>query len=125
MLLDRIQYDNDIISISMQGLALRNEIIQNNIANSELPNFKKSDVMFEQSLQNEIDKYKENGEMNLENVKPKVKVVNKELSYRLDGNNVDMEAEMVSLYKNDSKYSSMASSVMNNYKRINLVLNAK
>lgn len=125
MLLDRIQYDNDIISISMQGLALRNEIIQNNIANSELPNFKKSDVLFEQSLQNEIDKYKENGEMNLENVKPKVKVINKELSYRLDGNNVDMEAEMVSLYKNDSKYSSMASSVMNNYKRINLVLNAK
>ncbi len=117
--------ENAVIEVSMQALSLRNDIIQNNIANSELPNFKKSKVLFEDVLKNVVEDYKKTGDLNLSEIKPRIIIEKSNLSYRLDGNNVDIEEEMVNLYENDSRYSTLASSVINNYKRINLVLSAK
>lgn len=125
MILNKVYNENSILEAAMQASILNNQVIQNNIANAELPNFKKSYVSFNDVLQDAVEEYKNTGEISISNVTPSVIVENKELSYRLDGNNVDIEEEMVALYTNDSRYSVMASSVVNNYKSINLVLNSK
>ncbi|MDR2939028.1 MAG: flagellar basal body rod protein FlgB [Clostridiales bacterium] len=117
--------DNAIIEFSLQSLAVRNNIIQNNIANAELPNFKKSEVLFEDVLKSAVEGYKSTGNLDLSNIKPRIVTEKASLSYRIDGNNVDIEEEMVKLYQNDARYSTLASSIINNYKRVNLVLSAK
>ena len=124
-LIDGIFNDNAILEMSLQGLALRNQVIQHNIANAELPNFKRSRVVFEDVLQGVVQNYKETGRLSLSKIDPSVVRENTNLSYRLDGNNVDIEAEMVELYTNDAKYHTIAGSVVNNYKRINLVLSGR
>jgi flagellar basal-body rod protein FlgB len=106
----------------MTQLAKRNEITQNNIANAELPNFKKSVVSFEESLRKEVENAGRRGELRLENVKPRIFKIQKDLSYRLDGNNVDIETEMTKLYETDSKYATLAACVRNAYARFNLAL---
>ena len=108
----------NILGFSMSQLAKRNEIIQNNIANAELPGFKKSAISFEAALQKELKSEKPR----LENVTPQIYQVQKDLSYRLDGNNVDIETEMTKLHETDSKYATLATCVRNSYARFNLVL---
>jgi flagellar basal-body rod protein FlgB len=108
----------DVLGFSMAQLAKRNEIIQNNIANAELPGFKKSAISFEAALQKEL---KKNGGK-LENARQEIYAVQKDLSYRLDGNNVDIETEMTKLYETESKYATLAACVRNYYARFNLVL---
>ena len=125
MYLNGIFNDNRILEMGMQGLALRNEVIQNNIANAELPNFKRSNVIFEDVLQNVVQSYRETGRVNLSRLNPRVVRENTNLSYRLDGNNVDIEAEMVGLYVNDAKYQTLVGTVINNYRRFNLVLSGR
>ena len=125
MYLNGIFYDNRVLEMGLQGLALRNQVIQNNIANAELPNFKRSSVIFEDVLQNVVQSYKETGKVNLSRINPRVVRENTSLSYRLDGNNVDIEAEMVGLYVNDAKYQTLVGTVINNYRRFNLVLSGR
>lgn len=125
MYLNGIFNDNRILEMGLQGLALRNQVIQNNIANAELPNFKRSNVIFEDVLQNVVQSYRETGRVNLSRLNPRVVRENTNLSYRLDGNNVDIEAEMVGLYVNDAKYQTLVGTVINNYRRFNLVLSGR
>jgi flagellar basal-body rod protein FlgB len=106
----------------MAQLAKRNAIVQNNIANAELPGFKKSALSFEEALRREIAGAGRSGELRLENVKPEIFKIQKDLSYRLDGNNVDIETEMTKLHETDSKYAALATCVRNSYARFNLVL---
>lgn len=48
----------DRISRALDASALRQNVIANNIANVDTPNYKRSEVRFEQFLQQELDAYK-------------------------------------------------------------------
>ncbi len=122
MLFDNMFIQNEIIGSALQASVLRNQVIQNNIANAEVPGFKKSAVSFETSLAKAVDEAKKTGKLDLRQVMPSINKVNTNFSYRLDGNNVDIEEEMVNLYENSVKYDAMVSMATNNIKRLSLVL---
>ena len=122
MILDSLYTQNDIIGSAMQAGVLRNEVITGNIANADTPGYKKKVVNFETYLDAELKSVRKTGDINLNKLKPTVQTLHSDYSYRLDGNNVDPEAEMIELYKNSARYDALQGSILNNYKRINLVL---
>ena len=105
-----------------RGLAaanLRQEVISNNIANVNTPNFKKSDVVFEELLAKEIG-MDDSGRLPLVRThdrhlpvgmigKAKTSIQeNDTTTMRVDNNNVDIDIEMASLAKNQLYYNAMA-----------------
>ncbi len=110
----------------------RNEVIAQNIANVDTPNYKKKTVRFEEYLGQALDdgfkgfttdkRHIQIGGGDAENAKIKVTVENKELSTRLDGNNVDIESEMASLAKNDIRYNALAQSISGGFARLKSVI---
>jgi len=121
MLLDGVLTQNSILEAAMQGQQIRKDVILNNIANVDTPNYKRKVVAFEESLKDSLRRAKTGEKPDLDGVKITLRQVNKDLKYRLDGNNVDIEVEMLELYETSVRYDVMANSVMNNYKRINSV----
>ena len=116
---------NDIIAQGMRAAQLRNNVIVHNIANVDVPGFKRSIVEFETLLRQELDNAAaRNRPVDFNNTVPLVHIANEHLFSRLDGNNVDIEAEMVALFQNSTRFEVMTMSVMNNYRRISTVLNA-
>ena len=117
----------DVLGSAMQASALRDTIHAHNIANADVPNFKKYDVVFEPFLQNALEEAKVNGVIDLKKVNfdvlvPEVQKIYKNFEYRIDGNNVDVEAEMAALYQNSVRYEILANGVMGSYQQINTVL---
>ncbi|MDR2899635.1 MAG: flagellar basal body rod protein FlgB [Clostridiales bacterium] len=116
---------NELIGTALQAASVRNLVINNNLANNDVPGFKKNVVSFEELLEDELQSAELTGQVNLDRLTPRVVPSLENYSYRLDGNNVNIETEMVELYKNASKYDVMAQSVINNYRRINLVITGR
>ena len=121
MLLDGVLTQNSILETAMQGNMIRKDVILNNIANADTPNYKRRVAGFEESLKDSLRRSRSSKKKDLSGVKTTIRKVNKDLKYRLDGNNVDIEVEMLELYETSVRYDVLANSVMNNYKRINSV----
>ena len=113
----------DILAKALEGTWARNQAIVGNIANADTPGYKRQDVAFESYLAQAIEQTKRGSEVNLEQVKPKVYTDNASMSYRLDGNNVDVDTEMGYLAENQLRYNALISQVNYNFSRIKSVLN--
>ena len=124
-MLEGLFLQNDILGSAMQAAIVRNDVISNNIANADVPNYKKKAVRFETYLSEALADAQRTGKLNLSKVKPRLMTEHAGYSYRIDGNNVDIEQEMVDLYQNSVKYDAMVNGVINNYKRINLIMSAR
>jgi flagellar basal-body rod protein FlgB len=104
----------------------RNQIITNNIANVDTPNFKRKDVEFQNLLEKEmlgegsLDKKVANA--NLSSLTPNVYTDNVSLSYRLDGNNVDIDTETANLAENQIRYYALMDAMTQEFSRIKTVL---
>lgn len=96
---------------------LRNEAIANNISNATTPGYKRQDVAFESELKKAlgIGRGKSTDErvsgVNTSRLNPKPYIDYEGLSYRLDGNNVDIENENVMLVENQLKYQGLLDSI--------------
>ncbi len=105
---------------------LRNDIIANNIANADTPGFKRKDVQFETYLKGAIagtdtlDETVSNIDLNELNSTTYTDQAN--LSYRYDGNNVDVNTENVELAKNQIRYYTLADSMTHEFTRLKSVL---
>lgn len=101
---------------------LRNTILTNNIANVDTPNYKRQDVQFETYLIEQLaggdtmDCYV--NDMDLSTLEPTIYTDQANLSYRLDGNNVDIDTENAELAKNQIKYNVMADSISQEFSRL-------
>lgn len=125
MNLNNLFVKNEILGASMTGAQFRNTVINHNIANVDVPNFRRGVVEFESMLLEEINEANTQGRrVNISHVTPRMHVSHNVLPHRNDGNNVDIELEMVALYQNSTRFEVMSSSLINNYNRINLVLNS-
>lgn len=95
----------------------RNEVISNNIANVSTPNFKRKDVEFEKYLlaelggANSATLSKTVANMELDSLNATMYTDSSVLSYRLDGNNVDIDTENVELASNQLKYQTLVQSI--------------
>jgi len=117
----------------------RRNVIANNIANVDVPHFKRSQVSFEAQMRRAVDskKYARENKVptKLTNTKhipfframdyKQVKVkthVDYLSTMRNDGNNVDVEHEMTLSLKNQLRYQALADHVSQNFKTMNIVL---
>lgn len=109
---------------------LRNEVIANNIANNTTPNYKRQDVAFESELKKalghvrgeDMDSRVSRVNDNLDRLKGKLYTDMENYSYRLDGNNVDMETENVMLVENQLKYQGLMDSITQEFKNLQMVM---
>lgn len=105
---------------------MRNDIITNNLANVNTPNYKRKDVQFETYLIAQVaggDSLDENiNQIDLSNLTPTTYVDQASLSYRMDGNNVDIDTETAEFVKNQIRYYTLLDSMTQEFSRIKSVL---
>ena len=107
---------------------IRNEAISNNIANVDTPGYKRQDVNFEEQLRKamknsrytSIDESVAN--VDLERLNPITYRDHSSLSYRLDGNNVDIDTENVELASNQIRYQGLTDSISKHFEGLQLVM---
>ena len=102
----------------------RNQVISNNIANVDTPNYKRKDVAFQTYLQAEMEG------ADTTNLQDRVRDVDldalnatsytdmADLSYREYGNNVDIDTENVELASNQLMYQALINSISNEFDMI-------
>ncbi len=121
-------YINVLNSAANASLA-RNNVIANNIANVDTPNYKRKDVQFESYLNSALSGEESLNErvaaIDLGSLKPRIYTDNSSLSYRLDGNNVDPDTEHAFLADNQIRYYTLLDSMTQEFNRMKSVLSAK
>jgi len=105
-MLDKILGGKRIIHKTLDAAWTRNEAIAQNIANVDTPGYKRITVSFEKQLLQEMER-RNFKKSDVDKIGIKVSEDNKSLSTRLDGNNVDIDAEMAELAKNTIKYNTL------------------
>lgn len=120
----------NILDKAADAANLRNELLTNNIANVSTTNYKRKDLDFESVLQGELageknlSKAVKKANQNLETLDAQVYTDNASLSYRLDGNNVDINTEEARLAENQIKYQALVDLMNQEFARYNTVLSS-
>ena len=120
----------NILDKAADAANLRNELLTNNIANVSTPNYKRKDLDFESVLQAELGGEKDlstavkNENKSIETLDAQVYTDNASLSYRLDGNNVDINTEEARLAENQIKYQALVDLMNQEFARYNTVLSS-
>jgi flagellar basal-body rod protein FlgB len=109
-----------VLQKSLDALAVQHEVIANNLANIDTPQFKRSVVSFQDKLKKALDVnspsllWRTNPKhfpipqtVSLNNFKPDVTTITETIG-RNDGNNVDLEMESGLLAENNLLYNSLA-----------------
>ncbi|MCI8308012.1 MAG: flagellar basal body rod protein FlgB [Lachnospiraceae bacterium] len=100
----------------------RNDVLANNLANVDTPNYKRKDVQFETYLITSLtggDSLDSNiANADLDELQPTTYVDQSNLSYRLDGNNVDINTESAELAKNQLRYYTLLDSMSQEFERL-------
>ena len=126
----------DILHRSMDVAMLRQDVIADNIANADTPNFKRSFVNFESQLATALESERRPAlraamthgrhipfyqPVDYRTVRPQ-----RQLDYLTtadnNGNNVDIEEESMNYLNNQLMYTLMTDSVSQQFRRVNLVL---
>lgn len=125
----------DVLQRTMDTSLLRREVISNNVANAETPNFKRSDVSFETELKNALASEQKrtlpakvtdsrhmsfNETTDYRSVRPR-RVLDYLTSTKNNGNNVDIEQEMMMATENQMMYELLSTSVGFQFSQINII----
>ena len=106
----------------------RNEILSNNIANVDTPNYKRKDVSFENYLeqaligQESLDNRVADVNTHLSDFGGMTYTDHSTLSYRLDGSNVDIDTESAYLAENQIRYNALVEQIGQEFSRYKTVL---
>ncbi|HHX17806.1 MAG TPA: flagellar basal body rod protein FlgB [Clostridium sp.] len=133
-MLERILYRTMPIEKTLDASLLRNEAISQNISNVDTPNYKRKTVAFEEYLNDSLgrnsirgtktdNRHISIGERNFDDIEIKVGEDKSNFDMRLDGNNVDIDSEMVLLAKNSIKYDTLIQRISSDFRRIKSVIN--
>jgi flagellar basal-body rod protein FlgB len=127
----------DLLHRALDANVIRRSVIANNLANAEVPNFKRSEVNFESELKRALDTEKQRPALELALTDSKHIPNWRERDYRdvqvrrvLDytsasknnGNNVDPEQEIMLALENQMMYTLLAQAETFEFSQINLVL---
>ena len=127
----------ELLTREMEVSTLRRNVIANNIANANTPNFKRSVVNFESQLRRAIDSEKVvepfpqyltdprhisfHKPMDWRDVRPR-RVLDYLTEARNNGNNVDIEQEGIDSLNNQLIYTTLAQVISSEFQRVNIVL---
>ena len=124
----------DYMERGLSAANLRHEVISDNLANVNTPNFKRSEVVFEELLAKELYGDDDKGKLQM------VRTHDRHLPFkkferaearvdrddttvmRVDNNNVDIDMEMASLAKNQLWYNAMARSLGGHISKLKSVM---
>ena len=127
----------DILHRTMDVSVLRQNVIADNIANGDTPNFKRSVVNFESRLKAALQSETAPQPLQARVTRERHIAFSRPVDYRsvqpqrrLDyltttdnnGNNVDIEVESMDLLNNQLLYTLMANSVNQQFQRVNMVV---
>jgi flagellar basal-body rod protein FlgB len=119
----------NVLNSSLDAASKRNDIIANNIANVDTPNYKRKDISFETELKNAFANASEDTvdarvkNLDLSSMGQNVYTDYSELSYRYDGNNVDIDTENGILAKNQIKYNGLMELLNKDFSFLKSVMN--
>lgn len=123
----------DMLQRGLDTAWLKNEVIANNIANADTPNFKASKVRFDTVLDRQLNQSAPAGmkrtttkHMDVSGREGSLHSLveqNNSTSKRLDGNNVDIENEMVELAKNNLLYQTLIQETTKEFSKIKFAIN--
>ncbi len=119
----------DVLDKAADAAYVRNDVLANNIANDSTPNYKRQDVQFESILQaslatggGTLSERVEEVNKNLDDLNSYIYTDHSSLSYRLDGNNVDIDQEEAYLAENQIRYQALVDQMVQEFGRYKTVL---
>lgn len=120
----------DVLKTAADASWLREEVLTNNIANVDTPNYKRQDVEFTTYLKSALEQAgtpastltQKVNEANLSGITTRTYMENTTLSYRMDGNNVDLSTENAELAAEQINYNALIDSMNNEFTRMKAVL---
>ncbi|TXK70174.1 flagellar basal body rod protein FlgB [Paenibacillus sp. N3.4] len=133
-LLDKPSWN--LMERSLDASTLRQKVVANNVANVDTPNFKRSDVVFEELLQGQmssstpsIEGYRTDPRHFLignSKMLPNSEIkTDQSTAINTNLNNVDMDYEMSLMAKNQLKYNTMIQQMNSEFKKMRTVLGGK
>ncbi len=129
----------DLLERGMNNSILKRKIISDNIANADVPHFKRSEVIFESMMKRAIESEKIEAlkevptqisderhiqffkPMDYREVQPKANI-DYLTTMRADGNNVDVEKEVVEASNSQMQYMMMTERLNQNYRDLKQVM---
>lgn len=118
----------NVMGATLDATSKREALISNNLANVNTPNYKRKDLRFETELKNAF--IRANGDsvdarvkhLDLDALEPQTYTDYAKLSYRYDGNNVDINTENGIAAANQIKYNGLMEMLNKNFAQIQSVL---
>ena len=126
----------DLLKRAMDVAILRRNVIANNVANADTPNFKRTTVNWESSLAKALESERRpvprqtltderhipfRRPIDYRSVQPR-RVLDYLTTAKNNGNNVDIEVETMAAVQNQLLYQTLAQSIAAEYTRVNIVL---
>ena len=118
----------NVLDKAADGSWLREAAITNNLANVDTPGYKRQEVDFEGVLKSELgrSKYetldKKVQDLHMNHLNAKTYTDSANYSYRLDGNNVDIDTEEMELASEQLRYTALTDSVSHEFSRLKSVM---
>jgi flagellar basal-body rod protein FlgB len=137
--LDNSSKSIDIMQRALSAASLRKEVLDNNIANASTPNYKRKDVNFQAELERALNSENSPGiEMktsrekhipanrikDYKDVKPKI-YTEFNTYQNNNGNNVDIDKEMMENNKNSLYYSALAQRIAKEFNKLKFILRSQ
>ncbi len=128
---------NYLLEKGLDVESLRRKVISNNIANVDVPHYKRSEVNFESQLKRALNEGEDASSrlpailtsdrhipfhipVDVKSVQPRINL-DYNTTMRNDGNNVDAEKEMVDAAKNLMRYNAFVTSMNHNFRMLKFV----
>ena len=123
MVVGKLRFCGEGIEKALDVAWKRNEVISENIANVDTPGYKRKDIQFEDYLNSELKSGRIKSKLKLSGGGT-IRVVtdNANYSYRLDGNNVDIEREMAVMAENTIRYYTLINRINGQFNKIRTII---
>lgn len=123
-----------VLETGLDGSSMRQKVLSNNIANVDTPNFKRSDVDFQQILGEAMGEpgvqlpLKVTSPQHLQGVSSSAQsgvIRDGNNTFRNDGNNVDIDREMSNVAENGIYYNSVTQALTSQLGHLRMVIEGK
>lgn len=118
----------DVLTKAADASWTRESVINNNIANVSTVGYKRQDIDFQSVLREELGNCEHKSldnkinELDISDLNAQIYTDSANYSYRLDGNNVDIDTENVELASEQIRYDALATSINSEFSRMRAAL---
>lgn len=118
----------DVLTKAADASWTRESVINNNIANVSTVGYKRQDIDFQSVLREKLGNCKHKSldnkinELDIGDLNAQIYTDSANYSYRLDGNNVDIDTENVELASEQIRYDALTTSINSEFSRMRAAL---